>query len=40
MVTKILSEYIAEGKKPEILENLNLDRFEGKKIVYEKSVVG
>jgi len=40
MVTKILSEYIADGKTPEILESLNLNRFEGKKIIYEKSVVG
>ena len=40
MVTKILSEYIVDGKTPDILENLNLDRFEGNKIVYEKSVVG
>jgi len=40
MVTKILSEYIVEGKVPDILDELNLDRFEGNKIVYEKSVVG
>jgi sarcosine oxidase subunit beta len=40
MVTKILSEYIVEGKVPDILESLNLDRFKDKKIVYEKSVVG
>jgi sarcosine oxidase subunit beta len=40
MVTKILSEYIVDGKKPDILNNLNLDRFKGKDIVYEKSVVG
>ncbi len=40
MVTKILSEYIAEGKSPAILKDLNLDRFKGEKIVYEKSVVG
>jgi len=40
MVTKILSEYIVEDKVPDILDELNLDRFEGNKIVYEKSVVG
>jgi len=40
MVTKILSEYIIDGKSPDILEKLNLDRFEGNKIIYEKSVVG
>ncbi len=40
MVTKILSEYIVDSKVHDILSELNLDRFEGKKIVYEKSVVG
>lgn len=40
MVTKILSDYIVYGKTNDILESLNLDRFKGKKIVHEKSVVG
>ncbi len=40
MVTKILTEYIVDGKKPQILENLNLNRFKGKKITREVSVVG
>ena len=40
MVTKILSDFILDGKTPDILESLNLDRFKGKKIVHEKSVVG
>lgn len=40
MVAKLLSDLIVEGKTCEILENLNLDRFKDKKIVYEKSVVG
>jgi sarcosine oxidase subunit beta len=40
MVTKLLTEYIVEGKSPDILESLNLRRFKGKKIVKEVSVVG
>ncbi len=40
MVTKILTEFIVDGKTPDILESLNLDRFKGKKIVHEKYVVG
>ena len=40
MVTKILTEYIVDGEKPQILENLNLNRFKGKKITREVSVVG
>jgi len=40
MVTKILAEFIADGKTPDILQSLNIDRFKGKKIVHEKSVVG
>jgi sarcosine oxidase subunit beta len=40
MVTKLLTDYISEGKTPEILENLNLRRFKGKKLVKEVSVVG
>ncbi len=40
MVTKILTEYISEGKSSDILERLNINRFKGKKIVHETSVVG
>ena len=40
IVTKILTEYIADGKTPRILEQLNLSRFKGKKIKREISVVG
>jgi sarcosine oxidase subunit beta len=40
MVTKLLSDYIIEGKSPDILESLNLKRFKDKKIVKEVSVVG
>jgi sarcosine oxidase subunit beta len=40
MVSKILSEYIADGKTPDILESLNIDRFKGKQIEKETSVVG
>jgi len=40
MVTKLLTDYIVEGKSPDILESLNLRRFKGKKIVKEVSVVG
>ena len=40
MVTKLLTEYIADGKAPSILENLNLSRFKGRKIEKEVSVVG
>jgi sarcosine oxidase subunit beta len=40
MVTKILTEYITEGKSSEILEKLNIKRFKGKKITHETSVVG
>jgi sarcosine oxidase subunit beta len=40
MVTKILTEYIADGKTTKILKNLNLNRFKGKKITREVSVVG
>jgi sarcosine oxidase subunit beta len=40
MVTKILTEYIVDGKTPHILKKLNLNRFKGKKIVREVSVVG
>jgi sarcosine oxidase subunit beta len=40
MVSKIISDFIANGKTSDILENLNLERFEGKKIEKETSVVG
>jgi len=40
MVSKILSDFIAEGKTSDILENLNLDRFKGKQIEKEMYVVG
>jgi len=40
MVTKLLSELIADGKTSDILESLNLRRFNGKKIEKEVSVVG
>ena len=40
MVTKLLTEYIVEGKQPDILEKLNLRRFKGKKIDREISIVG
>jgi len=40
MVTKILTEYIVDGKTPQILNSLNLSRFKGKKITREVSVVG
>ncbi|RLF32544.1 MAG: FAD-binding oxidoreductase [Thermoplasmata archaeon] len=40
MVTKLLSDYIVDGKTNDILEKLNLNRFKGKKIDREMSVVG
>ena len=40
MVTKILSEYIADGKDSEYLHSLSIERFKGKKIKREMSVVG
>ncbi|UCH72549.1 MAG: FAD-binding oxidoreductase [Thermoplasmatales archaeon] len=40
MVTKILTEYITDGRTPHILERLNLDRFKNAKIKREVSVVG
>jgi sarcosine oxidase subunit beta len=40
MVTKILCEYIFEGKTSEILESLSLTRFKDKKIEHELGVVG
>jgi sarcosine oxidase subunit beta len=40
MVSNILTELIAEGKKSAVLEALSLDRFKGNKIEKELSVVG
>ena len=40
MVTKLLTEYIVDGKTSEILHNLSLDRFIDKNIEKETYVVG
>ena len=40
MVSKILCDYIAEGKTSEILHDLSLERFKDKKIEHEMNVVG
>jgi sarcosine oxidase subunit beta len=40
MVAQLLTDLIAEGKTAEVLENLNLNRFRGKSIEKELSVVG
>lgn len=40
MVSKLLSDFIVDGKKPDVLESLNLSRFKDKKIDKEMSVVG
>ena len=40
MVTKILTDYITEGKGSDILDKLSIKRFKGKKITHETSVVG
>ena len=40
MVSKLLTDLIADGKTSEELENLSLERFKGKKIEKELSVVG
>jgi sarcosine oxidase subunit beta len=40
MVSNILTELIVKGKKSDVLENLSLERFKGKKIEKELSVVG
>jgi sarcosine oxidase subunit beta len=40
MVTKLLTDFIVDGKTSDILESLNLNRFKGKKIKKEVSVVG
>ncbi|MEA3253956.1 MAG: FAD-binding oxidoreductase [Chloroflexota bacterium] len=40
MVCKLLSDFLVDGRAPSILESLKLDRFKGKKITHERSVVG
>ncbi len=40
MVSKLLTDLIADGKTSEVLENLSLERFKDKKIEKELSVVG
>ncbi len=40
MVTKMLSKYISTGEESQILKKLKLERFKGKKIDKEMSVVG
>ncbi|KYK22029.1 amino acid oxidase [Thermoplasmatales archaeon SM1-50] len=40
MVSKLLTDLIAEGKTSEVLESLSLDRFKGKVTEKELSVVG
>ena len=40
MVSKLLTDFIADGKTSEVLENLSLERFKDKKIEKELSVVG
>ncbi len=40
MVSQLLTRLIAEGKTSEVLENLSLERFKGKNIEKELSVVG
>jgi sarcosine oxidase, subunit beta len=40
MVTKMLGDYIVDGKTPEVLLNLGLDRFKGGSMDRELSVVG
>jgi len=40
MVCKLLSDFLIDGRNPDILESLKLDRFKGKKITHERSVVG
>jgi sarcosine oxidase, subunit beta len=39
-VTKLLTEYIVDGKTSDILHNLSLDRFTDKNIEREAYVVG
>ena len=40
MVSKLLSDYISSGKTSDILDSLQAERFKGKKITREQSVVG
>jgi sarcosine oxidase subunit beta len=40
MVTQLLAELITDQKTPEVLKNLSLERFKGKNIEKELSVVG
>ncbi|MEF8848673.1 MAG: FAD-binding oxidoreductase [Candidatus Thermoplasmatota archaeon] len=40
IVSEMLSDYIADDKSNDILENLGLDRFKDSKLDHEKSVVG
>jgi sarcosine oxidase subunit beta len=40
MVSKLLSDFIVDGKTSEVLNNLNIDRFKDKKIEHEMSTVG
>jgi len=40
MVSNLITDLIAEGKTSEVLENLSLERFKGKRIEKELSVVG
>ncbi len=40
MVTTLLADYIIDGKTSPILTNLHIDRFKGRKIEQERSVVG
>jgi sarcosine oxidase subunit beta len=40
IVAKLLSDYIADDKKSDVLESLNLNRFKSKNMIKETSVVG
>lgn len=40
MVSKLLSDFIVDGKTSDVLSSLNLNRFKDKKIEHEMSVVG
>jgi sarcosine oxidase subunit beta len=40
MVSKVLADFIVDGKTVDILNSLSLGRFKGKRITHEKSVVG
>ena len=40
MVSKLLADYISQGKTSSVLEMLTLDRFEGADLTQEQSVVG